>query len=160
MQTSQSYTKIIIFTLVALIIGVNAGIVIGKVFFENNKSSEATTQSIPTADQHTLDDPTTILQNKVFTEWLGSVEGTLIEKNTDSLVIEKDGEKLKIYLQDNLTKFMKRAPGANTPEFLQLEEIPVGTYLRGGVTISRNTLTDVAGQHIVANGFTIVEDIN
>jgi len=125
----------------------------------NQPNNTYKSSPLKAADPRTLIDPTQILQHPVFTEWLGSVEGTLVGKSIDSFTIEKGGKQLQIYLQEGLTGFYGKAAtvGQARPK-ITLNDIPVGTYLRGGVTITRLSLKDNTNRHIFANIFTIVDN--
>lgn len=139
----------------ALAVGVLAGVFIERMF--QNKKTAATNSGAQTG---IVLDPTNILTSPIFTEWLGSVEGKLVAKDNESFTLEKDGSSLKIYIQQSLTAFLGEATASGMLPKIPLADIPVGTYLRGGVTISRGTLTNKAGQSIIGNGFTIVKDPN
>lgn len=153
----------IIIALIMLALGFILGIGIAKIISQKEAIKQPNNiykaSSLKAADPTTLIDPTQILQHPVFTEWLGSVEGVLVEKSSDSFTIEKGGKKLPIYLQEGLTGFYGKAVnvGKALPK-ITLKEIPIGAYLRGGVTITRLSLKDKADRHIFANIFTIVDN--
>lgn len=152
--------------LVTIVLVLAIGIIIGLVV-SGSKSKVETTQIQPPApiievketirkvDPLVLDDPLEILDNLVFTEWLGSVEGELVEKNNDSFVIQRSGEQLEIFIKDSFTAFFEENESGEFVE-ISYEQLPLGSVVRGGVTVSRGSLTGTAGQHVVANAFTIL----
>ena len=133
------------------------GLVLG--FFGGSLHSGTKSSSVPDLVDKAglIEDPTGILKNPIFTEWWGSVEGKLVSKDADSFTIERDGSNIKIYVQKKLTSFYKEASRSATTPLLTLEDVPIGSYMRGTVVISRGSLTGAGGQHITANGFAIVD---
>lgn len=79
-----------------------------------------------------------LLKNPIVNQWRGGVEGTLIAKDEKSITLANKGAEITIPLytplgKQRMTKFnnLKLAKlGENIGE-IDLEEIPLGTYLRG-----------------------------
>lgn len=163
-QTNRLSIKRYAIPVAFLVLGLVLGVVISKILPQKEVSIPQPnniykSSPLKTADPKTLIDPTQILQHPVFTEWLGSVEGILVSKTNDSFTIERGGKQLTIYTQEALTGFYGKPniEGQALPK-ITLKEIPVGTYLRGGVTITRLSLKSIAERHIFANIFTIVDN--
>lgn len=151
---TSSGAKLVLVAILLFLIGLVVGFFGGSM--QNREKSVPA--ALDSADKVGLiNDPSGILKNPIFTEWWGSVEGKLVSKDADSFTVERDGSNLKIYVQDKLTSFYAEASRSATTSLLKLEAVPVGSYLRGTVVISRGSLTGADGQHITANGFSIVD---
>lgn len=112
----------------------------------------------PITNNGLLSDPTKILLNPIFTEWTGSVEGTVTAKDDKSFTLSNKESNLVIYLQKSLTGFYGKPVGKGAPPKITLAEIPIGTRLRGGVTISRISLTSDPSQHVFGDVFSVVDN--
>lgn len=159
--SSQAVIKIVLLSVIMLLLGGIIGITFQTVIFPKEVKKTANTQ--PQQNANTKDfalyNPSNILVNRVFTEWLGSVEGKVVEKTADSFTLERNNDRLVIYLQKSLTLFMGDEISPGKRQKLTFDQIPVGTLLRGGVTISRGSLTGKSDQHVVANGFTVIKEL-
>ncbi len=170
-NSSDIFGKLFLSAIIFLILGAGVGIAIDKFLLTPNvkptstknaenlpKTINVTSENVVKTCANYFADPTKVMTSPLFTEWLGSVEGKVVEKNADSFTLEKDGSRLKIYLQKSLTLFMGDFETPGKRKKLTFDQIPVGTTLRGGVTISRGTLTNDVTQHIFADGFIVVNE--
>ncbi len=169
-NSSDIFGKLFLFSIIFLLLGVGVGVVVDKMLLPSKtttpvnsknaanlpKPEGVTAENVGKTCANYLADPTKIMTSPVFTEWLGSVEGQVVEKTSDSFTLEKEGSKLKIYLHNFFTGFVGENIVAGKREKLNFDQIPLGTYLRGGVTISRGSNTGKADQKVVANVFTII----
>lgn len=124
-------------------------------------------QITPLAEQRIIIDPKELpvsietFQNPVITQWIAGVEGTLVKKDVSSFTLEKNGQQLTIGVHPGLTGFLGEAsPSSKTLPQYHLEQIPLGSYLRGAVTLSPQKgkgLKNLAGSAISGNAFTIVK---
>lgn len=169
-SSSDIAGKIFLSAIIFLILGAGIGIAVDKFIFTSVPSKNvsntsqsgagiATGKAKESLSSGLLNDPTSILSNSVFTEWSGSAEGKVVEKDKESFTLEKNGGKLKIYIQKSLTFFIGDEISPGNRKKLTFDQIPVGTLLRGGVTISRGSLSGNANQHVAANGFMVIKEL-
>ena len=99
------------------------------------------------------------LANPIFTQWTAAVDGTLMKKNGTTFTLSNRGGELTISIHNTLTGFVALpASGSGTLQQYNINDIPLGSQLRGSVTIFPQTsggLTNKTGEHIVGNAFTI-----
>ena len=134
------------------------GIVLGFLATRNVNNSGPNTAFVyvtPTPDTRLLEDPSEILKNKVFGEWYGGLEAKVISKTDRSFVVEANGQRLEIFMQDSITRLADET-NPSKPVIITLAQLPVGSTVRGSVTISRGTLTGNMNQHVIANGISII----
>lgn len=160
--TKNIYISLIIAIVIGLVIGFFASRLFSKSGVQEQKQAPASiTHSIPpvkNTDPRLLLDPVETLKSPIFTEWGGSVEGKIIKKDEDSITIEKSGRDLQIFNQESLTGYYKESSAsANFPQKIAFNEVNVGDMIRGGVTISRNTMDNNPDHHIFANVLTVIE---
>lgn len=72
-----------------------------------------------------------LLRNSVVYQWRGSVEGTLTDKNKTTFTITKTGSSIIIPIDSIMTKFFGTIKEDRTRDYLKLEDIPTGTFVRG-----------------------------
>lgn len=70
-----------------------------------------------------------LLKNPIVYQWRGSVEGTLIAKDEESITLSSKGAKITIPLYAPSGK--RRTPFNNSKGEVDLKDIPLGTNLRG-----------------------------
>jgi len=138
-----------------LLLGVFIGYSIGG-SSKNNNAKTAFVYVTPTPDTRLLSDPSDILKSKVFGEWYGGLEAKVISKTDKSFVVEANGQRLEIFMQDSITRLADETNPAK-PVIITLAQLPVGSTVRGSVTISRGTLTGNMNQHVIANGISIIK---
>lgn len=100
------------------------------------------------------------LENPLFNQWMAGVDGNLFAKDSKTFTLYKNGKKLTIEIHKDLTGFVEASPSgrSRTLKEYTLDQIPLGSYLRGAVTILPKTgggFTGTPGEHITANAFTI-----
>ena len=100
------------------------------------------------------------LENPLFNQWMGGVDGNLFAKDSKTFTLYKNGKKLTIEIHKDLTGFVEASPSGRSMTLKEytLDQIPLGSYLRGAVTILPKTgggFTGIPGEHITANAFTI-----
>src|SRR3972149_617902 len=93
------------------------------------------------------------LQNPLFLEWFGSVEGTLVDKDDSSFVLENSGSRLTIKVHEKLTSFGKLDSSGERIN-LKLADIPLESRLRGSALINKNI---DQGEDLVGQGFLVIE---
>ncbi|MDP3900899.1 MAG: hypothetical protein Q8Q38_00960 [bacterium] len=100
--------------------------------------------------------PRDLLLNPVFYEWTANVEGVLIGKTSDSVILEKDGERISIEVSDT-TRFLdqRNAESSGGGQLISFQEVPVGANLRGGVFIFDQREALPGSKLVVAVGFTV-----
>lgn len=96
-----------------------------------------------------------ILKNPLVYEWWGSVEGTLVAKDNQSITLEKDGKRITIALDltanaTGTTFFLqsstKLGPKAKD---IKIEEIPLGSHLRGDFLIHQKDRNKIIGSSFI-----------
>lgn len=89
-----------------------------------------------------------LLENPLFSNWQGSVNGKVSEKTPYTMTLENNGQKLIFYIDDR-SKF----EGADTPvipessssAFLPYDQIAIGTELRGNVEFVKDDNGNLLG---------------
>lgn len=124
----------------------------------NKSSQRAATQ--PTVDQSKLPATVETLQSPIITEWSGHVEGRLIQKDSKEFILEKAGHTLTIAIHPKLTGFQSATEVAVVNPSVPYEQVPIGSYLRGSITIMPRTEGRVIGEreeYVIGNTFDVVE---
>lgn len=159
-STKKINWKVLIFILTAFMIGTILGF-----FVQGGKKaaqySPLTTKPeiVKNEDPRQLLDPIEILKSPLFTEWMGTVEGNVVAKTTNSFTVEKSGRQLEIFTQQSLTGFYNEQKDPRTPlEKIEFNQLQIGQTVRGGVTLSRQTLDNNPEHHVFANVFTILNN--
>ncbi len=148
--------------IVIFILGGIGGLLAGMLIGNNGKNKVNSQEKVkdPILKVQESYDPSNIITGPVFTEWMGAVEGEVISKTERSFTIQKGDQSLEIYLQPALSLFFDETQNNKQPPQIQFESMKVGSYVRGGVTISKGTLTDDMSEHIFANGFSVINAPN
>lgn len=149
---------------VCLLVGALVGFLIGymKSIPTSTVKPGYISHPIPTitnSDPRLMLDPIEILKSPVFTEWGGSVEGSVVKKDANSFVIEQNGRQVVVYLQQSLTGFYKDNTPQATPVKIGYSDLRIGDKVRGGVTIARRSLDDMPEHHVFANVFTVLPNV-
>lgn len=84
-------------------------------------------------------------ENAVVQQWSASVEGQLVEKSSNTITIERGGVKLVISIDPQTTQILsvpKEVPkdqsqGLRPDQKVNLEDLKMGTTIRGGVRLSQ-----------------------
>lgn len=89
----------------------------------------------PLSPNPSLPLPTTFLVNPVLDNVYANAEGSVIAKTEDSFVIEKDNQQITLFVEDKtgLTTFSKQT--SSKQQSINFNEVQVGDYVRGGVSI-------------------------
>ena len=79
--------------------------------------------------------PEELITNPTVDKLMANTEGKVVEKKVSDFTLEKDGIKLKIYLEDErgITRFRFETPQGF--EDIGYEDIKVGDYLQGGISV-------------------------
>lgn len=72
---------------------------------------------------------TDTLLNPILYGWVARARGVLVEKSEDSFVLEQNGEKMVLLIQEGTTRFLKN--DGSLP--VSLDEMPVGFEISGSV---------------------------
>lgn len=136
---------------------------VGSYLYANYfRKSPAPPAPAPVASKNTLEEENSpialdILQNPLVYEWRGSVEGILVAKDEKSITLEKDNQKITISVDLNPdytgTKFYSNKPTKDLKApSLKLEDIPIGSYLRGDFFVFNHQKNEMVG-----SSFTVIE---
>ncbi len=145
----------IIFVVVILVIGFAIGLFYGRLNTNNNSGTVSNLSGSPSgqnSNANLLSNPSTILSSAVFVDWSGAVEGRVVSRDNNSFTLERNGSRLQIYLKDKLTNFFNEASVGTQPVKLNFDQVNVGSYLKGAVTVYR---APTNGQYVFGNGFTV-----
>jgi len=153
-QKSSSFGILtVVFVVVALVLGVILGVV-GDRYLVNGGPGGVDIAYLPA--------PIEVLNNPILTDLNSYVEGRLVEIHSDSFTIESDGAKLTLRIHPDITNFYGPLDQSQVPleprQKLSNDEIKIGSYLRGGVTIKNQAgggYSGTQGGEIVANIFTV-----
>lgn len=97
-----------------------------------------------------------LLLNPLFYEWTANIEGALVEKTSNSITLEKDGQRFSIDIADTTRFFDQRnVSGSDAGKIVSLKDIPIGANLRGGVFIFDQRKLAPGAEPVVAVGFTL-----
>lgn len=122
-------TKVVVAVLVSLV----AGISIGGIFFFLPSSSKLLQESSVDIN---------LLANPVLYEWWASAQGIIVEKGEDYIVLDKNGQLLRVEVLSHplQSTAFARAIGSQSPpeefEYLSFEDIVTGMSLRGTVSVT------------------------
>lgn len=89
----------------------------------------------PLSPNPSLPLPVTFLANPVLDNVYANAEGTVIAKTEDSFIIEKDNQQITLFIEEKtgLTTFAKQTSSGQ--QSISFNEVQVGDYIRGGVSI-------------------------
>lgn len=100
--------------------------------------------------------PRDLLLNPVFYEWTANVDGVLVGKTSNSVILEKDGKRFSIEVSDRTTFLDQRNTGTSGGgELVSLQEISIGVNLRGSVFVFDQREAFAGSKLVVATGFII-----
>lgn len=116
--------KTILLTSLIIVIGLLLGFTIQKLFFESSKSIMS---SLPL--------PAEVIEHQVIEKLSANVEGAVVEKGKDTMILEKDNRRVTIHIEEsvNISTFDKEISGKF--EHIHFADIKEGDYVRGGVAI-------------------------
>ncbi|MBI2039524.1 hypothetical protein HYT18_00450 [Candidatus Microgenomates bacterium] len=124
--------SIIVITVIAIsIVGFTAGFMVQKNFTE---------KATPTGETETkVDLPLDLLKNPLITRLYANTQGTVLAKDQDSITLQKDDSTISLKIKEGsgITTFTDLATN-NTTSF---ENIKVGDYLMGGVSVTTRNIT-------------------
>lgn len=101
--------------------------------------------------------PSEFLVSPLIDSFYANVEGIVVEKKKDSMVLEKDNQRIKIFIAEDmgLTTFTKKNNKIN------YSDIKIGDNLKGGMSITvkltpANISTQRKAGDIVGHRFTVI----
>jgi uncharacterized protein YneF (UPF0154 family) len=112
----------------------------GGVYYQSRQSPKDLEKVLPL--------PLNILTNRMIYEWMGSVEGHVVKKDTStlSLTLEKDGNRITIKAYTPLTRIYD-ATGEQAKD-ISFSDIPISSFVRSTVWLpveGKLPLTKVPG---------------
>lgn len=111
--------------------------------------------SLNTVQEENLPIALDILKNPMVYEWWGAIEGVLVTWDQQSFTLEKDGKQIRIWLDltpnTTGTKFFYQEETKLGPKAkdTKIEEIPIGSYLRGDAFIHKADKNKIVGSSFV-----------
>lgn len=153
----------LIFTFIVILVLIPLGFYIFKTYFlktpEKTLPQQTQVSSKSTIEESESPISFDILQNPLVYEWRGSVEGTLVAKDNESITIAKDGQKITLPIDPgpNGIKFYTKESFKIGPEkdnhFLTIDKIPLGTKLRGEFWVFPSKK-----EQLFTGSFTVIEE--
>ncbi|MDP2652212.1 MAG: hypothetical protein Q8O94_03680 [bacterium] len=147
-------TKIVVAVIVSLV----AGIFIGGILFFSPNSSKLLQESSVDVN---------LLANPVLYEWWASAQGIIVEKGEDYIVLDKNGQLLRVDVLSHplQSTAFARAIGNQSPpeefEHLSFEDIVTGMRLRGTVSVTawkgEERVSEQASR-VVGHDFTVLSE--
>lgn len=152
----------IVILVAVLVVGLVTGVILGRFFLNSapgmvgtGTASQAEVRDAINTVLEGVPVSTDLLKNPVVYEWRGSVEGVLIEKTDDTLVLSENAATINIPLMGSPgeTFFYRTSPESGVGlQQISLDEIDVGTRLRGEFFV----VSGLASDEIVGSSFTVV----
>lgn len=127
--TQKPSPKFLIFASAGFIISFILGSAISYFIFSNKNTTEKSVETEKTVAESKIPIGISLLENPIVYQWRGSVEGTVIAKEGQSITVEHKGDKLTMPYNAASTFF---GPLVNKKrDKLTPDKIAIGTYVRG-----------------------------
>lgn len=100
-----------------------------------------------------------LLTSPVLYEWWASAEGVVKEKTANSMTLEKNGKTTEIIIMATTTFSKLKSPGSSEYVPVSFSELPIGTMVRGGVRVSKESFDGAlssVNDRVMGSSFVVV----